>query len=487
MVRSTAIYSISVFASRLAGFVLLPVYTRYLTPSDYGVLELLELTSFIFGTLIGMRFGDSLFYYYSAANTRASKDNIVGTAFLGAFLAGCVALLLGWASAPYLAVLVLGSSEYTLFFRLVFVSMSFSFLQEVGLCYMRVLDRPGAYVIASLSRLILNILLSVTLLVYVGMGLAAVLWGGLITSAVVSIWLALYSLRGISLSIDTGLCFRMLRYSLPLALGGLAMFVINFGDRFILSQWVSLAEIGIYALAYKMGMLISYVQMPFDIYWRSQVFSLIRRDDGEIIYVRTCTYLALTLTFLAVLLTLFIEPLLRIMVGPDFFAAAAFVPWIAAAYVIRTIAAHFRTIFLTEDRTEKEAQVTWTGALFCLAAYTVLIPLFRLWGAVAATSLAFSVMFVFSFWKAQRVRLFTFEYRRLALIVLVASATAMGFYLTRPESLWLQLALGTLFAGLYPVALLLFDFFHADEKLVIAGFWKRVAARRFMFRQQGAL
>ena len=74
IVRGTSIYSIAILASRATAFVLLPVYTRYLTPEDYGVLELLELTSFVFSGVIGLKIGESLFYHYSATDSPEQKS-----------------------------------------------------------------------------------------------------------------------------------------------------------------------------------------------------------------------------------------------------------------------------------------------------------------------------------------------------------------------------------------------------------------------------
>jgi len=481
ILRSIGIYSIAVVAGRMSGFLLLPVYTRYLTPTDYGVLELLELTSFIFSTVIGMRFAESLFYYYAEATTQDTRAETVSTAFFGSLLLGCLGGAFGWLASPALSLLVFGSDQYVFYFRLVFLNLAFSLLQEVGFCYMRVLDRPGAYVIASIGRLIISIVLNVTLLVFVGMGAAGVLWSSAIASVAIAICLAIYSLRGISLSFNYRLAFSLFRYAVPLGVSGLALFIVHFGDRFFLRRWVSLADIGIYALAYKIGMLISYVHMPFNIYWRSQVFSIIRRPDGEKIYVRVCTYLALSLAFVAVLLSLFINPILKVMAGPSFHAAGEFVPWIVLVYLVRAIAANFRTVFLFEGKTGQEAQVTWVGAFACLLGYAGLIPPFRLWGAVAATGLAFFVMLLLGLWKAQRVRHFSFEYSRLAKIAVVAVSTVLVFHLLHPEALWLQLGLGAAFVCLYPAILCLLGFFHEDEKEAARGVLRMVMRSKTVY------
>ena len=74
LLKSTGLYSIAVFAGRMASFILLPIYTRYLSPADYGVMELLDLTGSVLTILIGMRFGQSLFYFCSLDISRLSAQ-----------------------------------------------------------------------------------------------------------------------------------------------------------------------------------------------------------------------------------------------------------------------------------------------------------------------------------------------------------------------------------------------------------------------------
>ena len=67
ILQHSGIYTISVVFSKLVSILMLPLYTRYLTPADYGIMELVELVSYVFTVLIGIHFADAVFYFYSAA------------------------------------------------------------------------------------------------------------------------------------------------------------------------------------------------------------------------------------------------------------------------------------------------------------------------------------------------------------------------------------------------------------------------------------
>lgn len=463
MARSSSVYALALAAGKMASFFMLPVYTRFLTPADYGVIELLELTSFIFSTLVGMRIGDALFYYYAGAKDQSERERIITTVFVGSGLLGAAGGALGWLAAPLLSAAVFGTRAYTECFHIVFATFAFAIPAETGFCYLRALDRPAAYVGASVARLALAIALNVVLLVK-GLGLYAVLWSSLGSTAAPALCLGAMALSKVSrLRFSGPLLGRFLRYSMPLGLSGFSMFLIHYGDRFFLQRYATLSELGIYSLAYKLGMLISYLQTPFDVYWRSQMFTLVRGAEGEKVFVRVATYLALGLAFAVLLLALFAEPLLRLLTPAPFWSAAQYVPWIATAYLIRTVGAHFRCVFLLEGRTAKELKVTATGTAVCVAGYALLIPVWKLWGAVASTLAAFAAMFVVGLWESQRVRRFSYEFGRIAAGAAAAAGLGLVFAVARPQQAWAQFSVAVVLASLYPVLLVVLGLARREE------------------------
>src|ERR1022692_698473 len=84
LLARAGVYSASLIVGRLAAFLFLPVYTRYLTPADYGILELLDLLTTVSGLLMGVYLGQGLFYYYFKAQSQEEKTRWVNAAFVDA-------------------------------------------------------------------------------------------------------------------------------------------------------------------------------------------------------------------------------------------------------------------------------------------------------------------------------------------------------------------------------------------------------------------
>ena len=191
-------------------------------------------------------------------------------------------------------------------------------------------------------------------------------------------------------------------------------------------------------------MLISFCHAPFVLHWNSQVCAILNEPGGEKVYSRSLTYLMAGLCAIVVVLSLFIQPVLRVIVTPGFYGAGVLVPWLATAYLMRSLGAHLQSVFTAEGKPGLEARVNTVGALACFAAYALLIPRFKLWGAVAATLAGFFVILGYGFWEAQRLRHFHFEYRKLLRIALFTTVTISAFFLLRPTGFWLQSALAVL-------------------------------------------
>lgn len=478
MLKATGIYSVGTLAAKLVGFVLIPIYTKYLSPADYGVLELLDLTADVLLMLSGTRLGQALFYYHFKAPDEEARNSHVTTAFLGSCILGLAVASLAGLIGPILSLVVFGTRNYTWYLQLVMAALVFRLPAEIGFCAVRAFNRSTEYVILSVLSLVISCTLNIIFLAHFHMGVVAVLWSSIISSGSVTGYMAWTIFSRLPARFRWSLFTQQVRYALPLGASGLGDFTLHFGDRFFLRPAVPLSQLGIYSLAYKFGMTISsFVHLPFNLYWSSQVVRIVESPDGEKKYVRVSTYLMLVLTTGAVLLSLFIRPVVAVMADPAYHESARYVPWIAAIYVVRAIGAHLRYIFVVEKRTELELYVTWFGAGLCFAAYALLIPRLKLWGAVLATGLAFASILVASIWKAQRVRRMNFEVRRMVQVALCGAIAVVPSFLFHPGGLWQQTAIGVCFTAVYLGLLLITGFVNRDEWEAIrhlgAATWER--------------
>src|SRR5688572_9044388 len=101
--KHTLVYTAGIILGKVASFVMLPVYTRYLTPADYGVLELLGMTIDVIGMITGIGLVAGVFKFYSAEEDAAEKNAFMSTAAVSVVGLAAVTSLIGSALAPELS------------------------------------------------------------------------------------------------------------------------------------------------------------------------------------------------------------------------------------------------------------------------------------------------------------------------------------------------------------------------------------------------
>ena len=454
ILHGSGLYSITVFGPVAASLILMPITTRYLTRADYSITDLLERVSIVVALLLGVNFSAALGYFY----LREDRRRVVTTTVLGATALGIGAALISVPFAGGVSRLVFPNASAAPYLVLVFATIPVGFLLEALFAWLRVENRPGIFTLAALLRVGLTV---------AGIGaLVGVLklhvWGVLYTSVIAQLATVLYLLvygarRGrLSLGVrkfDARLFGRMAKFALYLGFGGLAMFIIHFGDRFILPHYRSFDELGIYSLAYKIGMLLSAAYASFNTYWSAQVFQVMQREDSEEMFSRIFTYVFLGLSFGALGLLVCARPALRIMAAPAFQGAAALVPVIVLAYYIRCIGDFLRCLFLAAGRPAYDAACNWLGALVCLGGYFGLIPKFGMWGAAFATVGAFTFIGIVAAVWTYRLKPYRVEGGRIAKVATALAASALIYAIVPAHSLAAEAGLAALAMAVFPATL----------------------------------
>ena len=461
--QGTVIYSIPLVGQRIASIFLLSIVTRVLTTEDFGMLSLLEQVSAVLSMLLGGHFAASIGYFYFHEHWKEDRNRVVGTATGGALLLGSIAALICWPLAGILARHVFRSNDALRYLPIVFACMPLIFLTEALLSWLRVADRQMAYASASLVRLVLTV---IGISVLVGVFRFHVM-GYLITTftclVVLAAVLGMYLFRFVQPQWSSVLFRRMLLFSLPIGVSMIAMFFINFGDQFVLRQYRSLSDVGIYSLAYRIGMIVSVAYSSFHSYWSAQVYQIVRRDDSDRLFARLFTYAVLLLSSAGLVLVLGARPGLRVLVAPAFQVAAPLIPVLVAANSIRALGEFLRCLFLAAGKPSYEAYCDWGGMAVCGTLYFLLIPRYGMWGGALATLVTFVVMGIASVIWTYKMKPYRVEGIRLLKLGSVLAVILVLYYAVPVSSLPAQIAWSAILLVMFPVGLCALRFPNAGE------------------------
>ncbi|MDG2050545.1 MAG: lipopolysaccharide biosynthesis protein [Myxococcota bacterium] len=436
--RHTLIYGLGVVLSKAVSFFMLPIYTRFLTPSDYGVMELIEMTLDIISIVAGAQIAIGIFRYYHKAATDQERDAVVSTSFMVLALSYCLMGALTYSLAPWLADLVFDSRDNAGLIRLAAMSLAASSFSIAPLTAFRVREQSTYFVLSQLGKLLLQVGLNLYFLVELEMGVRGVFMASLIASSVVGAVLGGLLLKNVGIHFSRQATRDLVRYGIPLIGTQMATFAVTFGDRYFLQAAADTAVVGVYSLAYQFGFLLAAIgYMPFEMIWQPARFEIAARPDRDVIYSRAFIYLNILLISTAVGLSVFVQDVLHLMATPAFYSAAHFVPVIVIAYVLQGWTGFQDVGIHMKERTEFITAANWVSAVVALVGYAIFIPRYLGYGAAGVTVVAFAVRYAGCYWASQRLWRVHYEWRPVIKLIILGFATVLTCAYIESESGWL--------------------------------------------------
>lgn len=466
--RHSLVYGAGIILTKAVSFVMIPVYTRFLNPSDYGVLQLITMVLEVVSIAAGSRIAFGIFHFYHKAQTDDGRRDVLSTALLLLAVTYGLAAMATIALAPQIATLVFGAgSNHALYVRLAAMSLAFESLLLVPASLFQLRERSKLFVLVSLARLALQVIMNLVLLAWFRMGVTGVLLGNLIANIVVGVVVALFMFGDIGMRFQRSVARDFLRFGLPLVAMQVATFIYTFGDRYFLNRAAGAAAVGLYGLAYQFGFLVAALgYTPFQRVWDPQRFAVAKRADRDVIYARVFVYLSLVLVSGALIVSLFAGDMLRIIAAPAFRPAAVFVPLLAGAYVIHCWGNFLNIGIYITERTEYFTAANWAAAAVAMAGYLLLIPRWEAWGAAWATLASVVVRCWLAYAFSQRLWPVRYAWRPVLTILAWGIATGVAGALMSPTSLPLSVGLhAALFAA--NLALIWRIVLSDDERLAI--------------------
>ncbi len=464
ILKHSLIYGAGTVLGKIIGFLMIPVYTRFLSPADYGIIELLDLTVYILGTLIGYSITSAIVRFYYDHKEASERKILVSTAllFVGGLSIAVALLLLPF--SPLLSQLILKSPIYSVYFKIVLGTLCFQMIGEFCLTYTQVQQKSIQYTTYTLIKLFIGLGCNILFVVVLKKGPLGILYSSFISAFSLGLFLGIKTLFETKLHFSWEKLKAMLAYGYPLILGSLSTFVLTFSDRYFLNQYSTLTAVGIYALAYKLSMLIPVlVTGPFLTIWSAKRFEIAKLPDANEIQVKVFNYFAFILIFAAAALSIFVRAGLHLITTPDFFEAARFVPIIAIGYICNGLYYHFNFGIYFKNKTKYAAGILISGAVLDLVLNYFLIRRYHAMGAAIATSLAFFYIACATFFVSRRFYIIPYDIARL-MKILLAGTTAYALALVfDPHSLYLSLAWKFFSLGTYPFLLLILGFYRLSE------------------------
>ena len=478
---SFLLYGLGDTATQVVSFLLLPLYVRYLSPADYGVLALLLTTEVV--SKIVFRWGiDASFMrlYYDCADAR-ERQRLASTHFLFLLVVNGVLLLGALLVAPALAEHLFGTGQYTGTLRLVFVNTFVVGFYYLPFHVLRIEGRPGQFVGLAFGRSVATLVARLVLVIGAGLGVHGVVVADVAVTVVFTAVLVPWFVPLLRPVFSKEVLIDSLRFGLPRLPHGIAHQVIAVFDRYWLGRLVTLHELGLYSTGASFGLGLKLFLSAFEYAWAPFYFGLMRAPDAKRTFARVTTYCIGILLLLATGLSALADDLVALMTAPSFQHAAAVVPWIAMGVTLQGVYLLASIGLNITKRTEYYPIATGIAAVVSVGMNLALVKPFGILGSAVANTTAYAVLAAVAWWFSQRVYPIPYEVGRLVRLTMAAVGAFLAGRLLVPQldhPLIGLLVRGVVVVATYAAILLVSGFFVAGELRELKGLGARLRRRR---------
>jgi O-antigen/teichoic acid export membrane protein len=456
-----AAYTAASILSKLIAVALLPLYTRYLTPADYGAAEVMFAA--VVSASIVVRFGTIealLRFYYKDDEDPA---HVVSTSFAALFWFATAAALIALPFAGPISEALLDRPAPGLA-RISIGGLWVLTMFEYLLTLFRLEERARAYFTTTILSVLTAIGLTVILVVGQGEGARGLLLGSYASGAAFVLGLIFVHRRRLSLLIDPPLLRRMTRFGLPTMPAELSLYLLNFVDRIVIVRSAGLAEAGLYSLAVKFAQAVNVLVRGFQLAWPPLAYSI--REDGEArrVYAAIVTWFVAGCAFVVAGMWLFSRWIVRALAAPQFFDSYEAIGLIATGVTLYALYMVLVVILGRTGRTEFNFPATIAALVVNVALNLALVPSLGIVGAGLALVASYVVVVALMYVLTQRLFPVPYEWARLGRVLLVSAALVGLGELLLPTDGFVGLLARIVFWLAYPAVLLLSGFFTAEER-----------------------
>lgn len=423
LAKHSSIYALGSLLNRVGAFLLLPVYTSYLTLGQYGRLELFYAVLAVASTLLCAGLSHATLRFYFEYEDEVDRRAVVSTNLVAATTLSLVgALTIGWFRDD-VSHLFFGSTDFALGVSIILATVVLELSTQIGQAYLRATEKSGYFLLVVFSRLIVQVGVNSYLVVFAGAGVNGVLAGNLLSVAFGWLLAVGCVVRECGLRFDRQKAVPVLRYSLPFLLSMLVGVVASNVDRILIRSLLSFEALGLFALATKFSRLLQeLVGEPFSRAYGSFRFSVMHQDNAAEIQSRVVRFLLAGCLLAALGIYLFAADVLAAMSNEAFHGAATLLPLLLVASIARVLTYPLQTGILVRKRTRHIFWINLADAVLYVGSSFTLIYLWGITGAVAAMAMTSIATMVLTGWRAQRYFAVDYQLDKAARIILIATA-----------------------------------------------------------------
>ena len=446
LAKETAIYGVSSIVGRFLNYLLVPVYTIALPASSGGYGVVTNIYAWVALMLVLLTCGMETGFFRFANKGQDDPMRVYSTTLLSVSIGSVVFVVLGLLFLEPIAGW-LEYGEHPWYIGMMMIVVAMDAIQSIPFAYLRYKKRPIKFAALKLLFIFLNIALNLFYYVVLkGNDVGYAFLFNLVCTSVVMLCM-IPELRGFTYVLDRELLKRMLRYSLPLVILGVAGILNQVADKIIFpfvypDEAEATVQLGIYGAASKIAMIMAMFTQAFRFAYEPFVFGKSKEKDSREMYAQAMKFFII-FTLLAFLAVMFYLDILRHIIGRDYWDGLRVVPIVMAIYF--NLSFWYKLI----DETRWGAYFSLTGCTILILMNIFLIPKYGYIACAWAGFTGYGVAMLLSYFVGQKKYPIQYDLKAIGMYVLLAAVLYLAAEYVPIDNIYLRMAYRTVLLILF--------------------------------------
>ena len=452
LAKETAIYGASSIVGRFLNYLLVPVYTIALPASSGGYGVVTNIYAWVALILVLLTCGMETGFFRFANKGQDDPMRVYSTTLLSVSIGSLVFVALGLLFLEPIAGW-LEYGEHPWYIGMMMIVVAMDAIQSIPFAYLRYKKRPIKFAALKLLFIFLNIALNLFYYVILeGNDVGYAFLFNLVCTSVVMVCM-IPELRGFTYVLDKELLKRMLRYSLPLVILGVAGILNQVADKIIFpfvypDEAEATIQLGIYGAASKIAMIMAMFTQAFRFAYEPFVFGKSKEKDSREMYAQAMKFFII-FTLLAFLAVMFYLDILRHVIGRDYWDGLRVVPIVMAAEIFMGIYFNLSFWYKLIDETRWGAYFSLTGCIILILMNIFLVPQYGYIACAWAGFTGYGVAMLLSYFVGQKKYPIQYDLKAIGMYVLLAAVLYVAAEYVSIDNIYLRMAYRTVLLLLF--------------------------------------
>ena len=475
ILKNSAIYGFGNLSTKLAGFILIPIYTSHLSVAEFGVLGMMEVTAQVIIAVLGMALYQGFFRWYWDKGMAGRQKGMFFTVTMILFGVSLIAVAAIFPFLKTISYWFFQTYDYTNLLRMMLIASLIQMIMVMPSTLLRLQEKAVLYTTANIIQLSFNLFFTVLFIIHYHDKVEGIYKAQIIGSIVYLLVLSRFIYKNSAFRFESKVLKEMLFFCYPLILSAVSGVIFNVTDRYSLKILGDLQSVGIYSLGFKITNTLNVLVITSVLFAiQPMIYKKMDAPDNKRFYSKLLTYLTFGLMFFVLGIMLFGKEIIKLLAQkPEYWDAYQIIPFIAYAIIFGM----FKDIVVTGLNITKKTKIIAISvalmAVLNIILNIIFIPYLHNIGAALSKMLSQIAFFLMIYYSAQKVYYIPFEISKIVKMLFLGIVLyGLSLFTNDMQLIW-RLIIKSGLIVTFPVILYFMNFYEQIELQTLRRGWDK--------------